>query len=578
MPVKIKRREIPDTSILPDHIHPVLRRVYAARSIKSAHELDYSLQGILPWNDLLGMDQAVTLLSDAIVNNKRILIVGDFDADGATSSAIAIKGLTAMGASKVNYLVPNRFEYGYGLSPEIVNVAKVMKPDLLITVDNGIASTDGVALARSIGIDVLITDHHLPGHSLPDANAIVNPNQSGDRFASKALAGVGVIFYVLIALRAHLRESGWFENHPIAEPNLGELLDLVALGTIADVVPLDRNNRILVSQGLARIRKGLCCAGLKALLESARRSLNQITAQDLAFAVAPRLNAAGRIDDMSLGIECLLADDPGQARQHARQLEALNQERRQIQAEMHAQALDDLAMRELQDLDRLPNGLCLFNENWHQGVIGILAARIKDHLSRPVIVFALDKDGFIKGSARSVHGLHIRDVLDTMANRHPELINKFGGHAMAAGLTIRKDDLDRFSHLFDEIAGEFTEADPEANLISDGPLEADEISMELARLIREGGPWGQGFPEPVFDGEFELVTTRIVGEKHLKLQLRDRENRRQMEAIAFNTTDADWPMDCDRVRALYRLDINEFAGRKKLQLLIEHIEPSTSEN
>ncbi len=574
MRVTFTRREASLHVELPGSMHPVLQRIYASRDIRSAEELDYSLKGLLPCYALSGMDQAVALVAGAIMNNKRILIVGDFDADGATSCAVAMRGLTAMGATQVQYLVPNRFEYGYGLSPEIVEAALPMRPELIITVDNGIASIEGVTMARSLGIDILITDHHLPGESLPRANAIVNPNQSGDSFPSKALAGVGVMFYILIALRGKLRDGGWFDRQAIKEPNLAGLLDLVALGTVADVVPLDRNNRILVAQGLARIRAGKCCEGVRALLGTANRSLKNISAQDLAFSVAPRLNAAGRLEDMSLGIECLLTDDPDQARQHAQQLDRLNRERRQIQAEMHEQALDDLEKMALDKQEALPNGLCLFNKDWHQGVVGILASRIKDHLHRPVIAFACDREGYLKGSARSVHGVHIRDVLDTIANRHPDIINKFGGHAMAAGLTIKEDCLDEFSRLFEETIGHFMEAGaPEGTLFSDGELRGNDISMTLARQIREGGPWGQGFPEPIFEGEFELVSSRIVGEMHLKLQLRHLDDGRLIEAIAFNNTDEGWPESCARVRTAYRLDINEFAGRQQLQLVLDYIEP-----
>jgi len=574
MPVNITRRACRSNVSFPGDIHPVLQRIYAARNIQSAVELDYSLQGLLPFAALLGMDKAMTLLVNACKENRKLLIVADFDADGATSCALALRGLKLMGFSDVQYVVPNRFEFGYGLSPEIVEVATEKKPDVIITVDNGISSIEGVALARSRNIDVLITDHHLPGSVLPDANAIVNPNQPGDSFPSKHLAGVGVMFYILIALRSQLREQDWFTANNIPEPKLAELLDLVALGTVADVVPLDHNNRIMVAQGLARIRSGKCCPGIRELLQVANRSLLNTTAQDLSFSVAPRLNAAGRLTDMSLGIECLLTDDQQLAKDMALRLEQLNKERREIQAEMQSQAMMDIADLDLNQQDSLPNGLCLFNENWHQGVVGILAGRIKDQINRPVIVFARDKDGYIKGSARSISSVHIRDVLDTIASQHPGIISKFGGHAMAAGLTIQEADFDQFSTLFDQVTGRFLSGD-ELNgvLVSDGELSVNELSFDLAEKIISSGPWGQGFPEPVFDGEFEIINSRIVGERHLKLQLRHPGNNRAIDAIAFNITDEDWPEATSRVQTVYKLDINEFAGRRQLQLVVDYIAP-----
>jgi single-stranded-DNA-specific exonuclease len=488
-----------------------------------------------------------------------------------------MQGLRQMGATDVVYVVPNRFEFGYGLSPEIVEVAAEMSPDLLVTVDNGISSVEGVQLARDKGIDVLITDHHLPGEQLPNANAIVNPNQVGDKFPSKMLAGVGVMFYILVALRAHLREQNWFQEQKLTEPNLAELLDLVALGTVADVVPLDRNNRLLVSQGLARIRSGNCRPGIKALLLTANRTLERVTAQDMGFAVGPRLNAAGRLSDMSLGIECLMSDDEMQARNMAVRLDELNKERREIQNEMQEQALIDIAELDLDETE-MPFGVCLFNEDWHQGVVGILASKIKDKLHRPVIAFAKDKDGLIKGSARSISCVHIRDVLDTIAGQNPGLIDKFGGHAMAAGLTLKEIDFEAFKQAFDQELKRFiAEEDLNGSLLSDGELTAAEITFGLANDIQKAGPWGQGFPEPQFDGEFELVESHIVGEKHLKLQLRAQVNGvgqgKVIDAIAFNFTDEAWTEKPERVHTVYRLDINEFRGRRQLQLMIENIEP-----
>lgn len=569
----IKRRVISEEVDLPNDIHPVLKRIYAARDIKSADDLNYSLQMLLPFDSLSNIHAAVALLADAIKKNKRILIVADFDADGATSCVVGLQGLRQMGATDVVYVVPNRFEFGYGLSPEIVDVAAEMQPDLIVTVDNGISSVEGVQRARDKGIDVLITDHHLPGKELPNANAIVNPNQAGDKFPSKMLAGVGVMFYILVALRACFREQNWFHEQKLTEPNLAELLDLVALGTVADVVPMDRNNRLLVSQGLARIRSGKCRPGIKALLLAANRTVERVTAQDMGFAVGPRLNAAGRLSDMSLGIECLLSDDEMQAKNMAVRLDELNKERREIQDEMQEQALIDITELDLDEAE-MPFGVCLFNEEWHQGVIGILASKIKDKLHRPVIAFAKDNNGFIKGSARSITCVHIRDVLDTIAGQHPGLIDKFGGHAMAAGLSIKESGFEAFKLAFDQVLKGFVTADDlNGSLHSDGELTAKEISFGLANDIQKAGPWGQGFPEPQFDGEFELVESRIVGEKHLKLQLRAHAKGKIIDAIAFNFTDEAWSKKPERVHTVYRLDINEFRGRRQLQLMIENIIP-----
>lgn len=579
---KIKRHTVTETVDLPDDIHPVLKRIYATRGIKTADDLGYSLKKLLPYKDLANIQESVLLLAEAIEKDKRILIVADFDADGATGCVVAMQGLRQMGARDVVYVVPNRFEFGYGLSPKIVDVAVKMQPDLLVTVDNGMSSIEGVQHARDKGIDVLITDHHLPGKQLPNANVIVNPNQAGDNFPSKMLAGVGVMFYILIALRAYFREQNWFLKQKLTDPNLAKLLDLVALGTVADVVVMDRNNRVLVSQGLARIRAGNCRPGIKALLLLANRKLEKVTAQDIGFAVGPRLNAAGRLSDMSLGIECLMSDDAMQAMNMAVKLDGLNKERRNMQNEMQEQALQDIAELDLDEI-AMPFGICLFHENWHQGVVGILASKIKDKLHRPVIAFAKDKDGRLKGSARSISCVHIRDVLDTIAGQNPDLIDKFGGHAMAAGLSLKEKDFEMFAQVFDQTLKRFVlEEDLNGSLYSDGELDAQEITLELAYDLRQAGPWGQGFPEPQFDGEFELVKSRIVGEKHLKLQLRAQANSKRVnskeqdkiiDAIAFNVTDAAWRGKPERVHTVYRLDINEYQGRCQLQLLIENIEP-----
>jgi len=571
----IKRRFLPDSLPQLDGVSPLLQRIYAARQIKNTQDLDYSFGQLLPFVQMKGMDDAVQILCAALAAQKRILVVGDFDCDGATSTALAIKGLRAFGFEQVEYLVPNRFEYGYGLTPEIVEVALESSPvpELIITVDNGISSIDGVAAAKARGVQVLVTDHHLAGMQLPQADAIVNPNQPGDSFASKNLAGVGVMFYVLMALRAHLREQGWFEKNDIREPNLAQWLDLVAMGTVADVVVLDHNNRILVSQGLARMCAGQLCAGLKAMAMVAGRPLHSLSSSDIGFAIAPRFNAAGRLDDMSLGIECLLATDEHAAMKLAQQLDGLNRERRLIENKMKQQALELLANMHLEDDQSLPVGLCLFEPEWHEGVVGILASRIKERLHRPVIAFARTANNQIKGSARSVRGLHIRDVLDAVATRHPDLLSRFGGHAMAAGLSLREEHYAPFARAFDEEVRRHLDADCLQGLIeTDGELNAGEQNIEMAELLGVAGPWGQGFEEPLFDGVFRLLQSRIVGEKHLKMVLA-KEDGEPIDAIAFNTSDSDWPENIEWVSVVYRLDINEFRGARSLQLVVQHLIP-----
>lgn len=566
----VVQRPIAPGAALPSQ-HPLLARVYAARGVVDEAELDLGLSGLLPFQDLKGIEDAVALLCAAISQRQKILVVGDFDADGATSSALAVRALRACGAFQVDYLVPNRFEYGYGLTPEIVAVARRFDPDLIITVDNGISSITGVAAARQAGIRVLVTDHHLAGAELPEADAIVNPNQPGCDFAGKHTAGVGVIFYLMIALRARLREQEWFSSQGLAEPNMGVYLDLVALGTVADVVALDRNNRILVQQGLQRIRAGKCCVGIKALLEVSGRDPLNLVASDLGFAVGPRLNAAGRLDDMSLGIECLLADDAEPAYLMARRLDALNRERRDIEAQMKQQALASLA-----ELDVAADhaGLCVYEPDWHQGVIGILASRIKERYHRPVIAFADAGENEIKGSARSIKGFHIRDALDLLAKRNPWLLTKFGGHAMAAGLNIKKTDYTAFADAFDQLVREqLTAEELEEQLFTDGELEAQHCTLEVAQLIRDAGPWGQHFPEPYFEGEFTVLQQRLVGEQHLKLQLMMETGGQVLDAIAFFIDTEEWPNNADRVRMVYRLDVNEFRGQRALQFVAEYLEP-----
>ena len=575
MTINIQRRALV-AHHLPGDLHPVLARIYAARSVTAPEQLEHALDRLLPYHGLMGISQAAALLADAVIAQQRILILGDFDADGATSCALAVRALRLLGVAHVDYLVPNRFEYGYGLTPEIVAVAAQRQPDLLITVDNGISSVDGVRAAKAAGMRVVVTDHHLPGEQLPDADAIVNPNQRGDTFASKNLAGVGVIFYVMLALRAQLRERGWFVKRNLAEPNLARLLDLVTLGTVADVVPLDYNNRILVQQGLARLRKAQCCAGIRALLQVSNRRYERVVAADLAFAVAPRLNAAGRLEDMSLGIECLLTDSEDHALALAQRLDELNHDRREIETQMKDQALAALKTLQLNaDSPELPVGLCLFDPHWHQGVIGLLAARVKEKFHRPVIAFAPSSDDEIKGSARSVSGLHIRDALDAVAARHPGLVQKFGGHAMAAGLTLRRADYEAFSLAFDmEVRRHLQPADLRGVLHSDGELRPDEITLDLAQLLRYAAPWGQAFPEPMFDGTFELVQHRVVGERHLKMVLRAPGEKRLIDAIAFNTSATQWPDTTRQVNAAYRVDVNEYQGKQNVQLLVEYVEPA----
>ncbi len=575
MQKNIIRRAHPETiSPALEALHPLLRRVYAMRQIASVEELDRELNSLHPYQALKGIDQAVDHLVQAVTEQRRILIVGDFDADGATSTAVAVRALRSFGAKDVQFLVPNRFAYGYGLTPELVAASKEYAPDYIVTVDNGIANHAGVDAAKALGINVIVTDHHLAASTLPEADAIVNPNQPGDEFPSKNLAGVGVIFYVMLALRRRLLSMDWFKQQHLPEPNMGRLLDLVALGTVADLVQLDRNNRILVHQGLRRIRSGQCAPGIVALLEIAGRDFTRIVAADLGFAVGARLNAAGRLDDMSLGIECLLTDDSIHARQIARTLDQLNQERRHIEQEMQEQALDALATLTEQLKGDLPKGLCLYDETWHQGVIGILASRIKDRFHRPVIVFAPGQEGEIKGSARSIAGLHIRDALALMDVQHPGLIMKFGGHAMAAGLTIRAENKEEFTKIFDEVVSAQLSAEQlQHSLLSDGELSADEFNLEVASLLRDGGPWGQAFPEPIFDNTFKIIEQRIVGDKHLKLRL-DKDGR-MIDAIAFFVDINEWPNHrCETVRAAYRLDVNEYKGRKNVQLLVDYLEPA----
>lgn len=566
MPLNIAARNAPAESIAAltsTGLHPLLARIYAARGISSAAQLATDLGDIAPLGSMHNVERMAAILADAIAARERLLIVADYDSDGATACAVGTRALREFGAI-VDYLVPNRFEYGYGLTPEIVALAKREKnPDVLITVDNGIASVEGVAAANALGMRVLITDHHLPGATLPDALCIINPNQPGCGFPSKHLPGVGVMFYLMLALRTELRKRGWFEKPRGAEPNLGALLDLVALGTVADVVRLDDNNRILVRQGLQRIRAGKTWPGIAALMRVAGRSLAKASTYDLGFVLGPRLNAAGRLDDMALGIECLITNDPAVAERGALELDRLNRERRSIEADMHDTALAILDALAPED----SFSLCLFDPAWHQGVVGIVASRIKERFHRPVIAFARGNDGELKGSGRSIRALHLRDALDLVAKREPGLLARFGGHAAAAGLTLREADLERFRTAFENAArGLLTPADLERVIETDGTLRPEDLTLEAARLF-EQQVWGQGFPAPTFDDEFAIVRQRVVAGRHLKLQLA--RDGGEYEAMLFSHAE---PLP-GRVHAVYRLAVNEYGGTQKLQLTIEHWHP-----
>ena len=526
---------------------------------------------MLPYADLKDIDKACQRLAQAFESNERILIIGDFDADGATATALGVSALRALGAKQVDFLVPNRFEFGYGLTPAIVALARTRDPGLIITVDNGITSIEGVEAANQAGIDVLITDHHLPGDALPKAVAIVNPNQEGDCFASKAMAGVGVIFYLSLALRAHLQASGWFESQQIPKPNMAQFLDLVALGTVADVVPLDQNNRILVKQGVQRIKKGQARPGIAALIHIAGREASKLRESDLGFAVAPRLNAAGRLDDMSLGIECLLAEEEPRALVLAKQLDELNQERRKIETTMKEQALAELNKLSLHvESTAMPAALCLFEPSFHQGVIGILAGRLKEQYFCPVWVFAQVSDAELKGSARSIPGLNIRDLMATVDKNHPGLIIKFGGHAMAAGMSLALENLSAFRQaITEEVALQRLNIHHDGSLLSDGSLNPKEMNEDLARGLENAGPWGQMFPEPVFDNVFEVLEQRLVGQKHLKLSLCLPGQAEVFDAIAFQVDLKCWPNHRVKyIHGVYKLEMNSFQGRSRLQLQI----------
>lgn len=575
----IIQRSAPKTSAEPsfsDNLSPLLQRIYRARGLTSDRQIDYRLQHLAQPGLLKGCPAATDLLTSALRERQRVLIVGDFDADGATSCALSVLALRAMGLQQVDFLVPNRFDFGYGLTPEIVEEARKYQPDLIITVDNGITSIDGVARAKSLGINVLITDHHLASDQLPAADAIVNPNQPHCEFPSKHLAGVGVIFYLLSSLRTALRATGWFQQRQITEPNLAEFLDLVALGTVADVVPLDHNNRILVHQGIRRIRAGKARPGILALLQVAGKNHQKLNSADLGFIVGPRLNAAGRMDDISLGIQCLLTDDPLYARELAGELDTLNRERRAVETAMHQEAegfLDALSLNEKE----LPWGLCLYDQHWHQGVVGLLASRIKDKYHRPVIAFAQADEATLKGSARSIQGLNIRDALNLVATQHPDVLQKFGGHAMAAGLSLDRRHYATFVELFDQvIRAQLNAEDLQQTIETDGELAPEELTIDIAHSLQSAGPWGQHFPEPLFHGQFVVIDQRIVGERHLKLRLGlDSQAPVIVDAIAFNIDINIWPdADCQKVLLVYQLAVNEYRGLETVQMIVKHIEPA----
>lgn len=568
----IRQREVKPHS-LPPSLHPVLQRIYSARGVTELTQVEHTASRLLHYQALLGIQAAAALLADSIRKQERITIVGDFDADGATSTAVCVLALRLFGHHQVNYLVPNRFESGYGLTPPLVDEAQTLGTQLLITVDNGISAHAGVERAKELGMKVLVTDHHLPGNELPKADAIVNPNQADCSFPSKSLAGVGVAFYLMVAVKQHLADADWYS---LPLPNLADLLDVVAVGTVADVVSLDQNNRILVHQGLQRIRAGRTRPGILALCQVAARDPKQLQASDLGFAIGPRLNAAGRLDDMALGIQCLLADEADAALEMAGELDQLNKARREIEKGMEQEALAALThlFAKVAEHD-LPKALCVYQADWHQGVIGILASRVKDKYHRPVIAFAADDNGQLKGSARSIAGVHMRDLLESIDSQNPGLILKFGGHAMAAGLSLEAERLSEFQAVYEQKAAELIDQTLlEEVLLTDGELSPAELNLEFASLLIHSGPWGQNFPEPVFEGEFEIIQQRLVGAKHLKMILRSPVGGADFDAIAFNIDDRIWPNPLiKKVFLIYELQLNQFRGKISLQLMVKHLQP-----
>ncbi|UDW82854.1 single-stranded-DNA-specific exonuclease RecJ [Pasteurella canis] len=569
----IQRRIVPDGESI--CVDPLLDRLYRSRHIQNSQQLDRTLAALLNPQLLQGIEEAVALLVEAYYQQQKIVIVGDFDADGATSTALTVLALQQLGFRHVTFLVPNRFEQGYGLSIAVAEQALAQEVQLLITVDNGVSSVEGVTFLQQYGVKVLITDHHLPPEVLPNADAIVNPNLSNCRFPSKSLAGVGVAFYLMLALRAKLREIGIFDQK--TQPNFSDLLDLVALGTIADVVPLDQNNRILIYQGVSRIRASHCRCGIRALVEVANREISQLSASDLGFSIAPRLNAAGRLDNMSVGVELLLAEDMATARALALELDGLNQTRKEIEQGMKLEALE--ICRKLTALEQtLPTGIVLYQADWHQGVLGILASRIKDQFHRPVVAFTREQEGILKGSARSVEGIHLRDALERIYSKFPDMILKFGGHAMAAGLTIREEYLTVFQTEFNRLLSEWLGEDKLQGIIwTDGELSSQQFNLNVAEMLKQAGPWGQAFPEPVFDGEFSILQQRLVGDKHLKMMVEPKQGGPLLDAIAFNVDTRYYPdLSIKSARLVYKVDVNEFRGNRSLQLLVDYIAPIVS--
>ena len=569
--VQLVRRAVP--SVIPafSDCSALLSRIVASRGIDDERLLSGDLKFLHPVSSLKGVTQATERLCEALDLQQRVLIVGDFDADGATATALCKRALSSFGFQSVDYIVPNRFEYGYGLTPEIIDVAAPFQPQLIITVDNGISSVEGVSYANKLGIDVVITDHHLPGRKLPDAVAIVNPNQPDDNFESKNLAGVGVIFYLMLALKQALVKCDYFNTQQIPSPNIVRWLDLVALGTVADVVPLDSNNRILVEQGLRRIRSGQCSSGVMALLRVAKKDYQQTNSQDLGFACGPRLNAAGRLDDMSLGIECLLTDSIETAMDLASELDEMNRLRRELESGMKEDALKQLDSVDL-DNSKLPPIICLFHEEWHQGIVGIIAARIRERYYRPCIIFAPGTEGEIKGSGRSIPGIHMRDIIDRVATINPGLVEKFGGHAMAAGLSLKTEDYSAFNQAVSDVVTDQVNISVfKEELLSDGELEPEFFSLTAAQELSQRVPWGQGFPAPVFDDVFEIVERRILKEIHLKYTLRKKGQSGVLAAIVFNVEPEKWPVPGDNAHLLYQLSVNEYNGQRSLQIMIQRL-------
>ena len=575
MKSKLTHRQLPEVlpKLSPD-IPLLLQRVYALRGITSMQELDYTTRNLCNYDNLDGTHTAVEIVYSAMQNNKRIMIVGDFDTDGATSTALMIKALKKMGCKHVDYIIPNRFDDGYGLSISVIKRALLKKADLIITVDNGVSAIEAVEFAKQSNLTVIITDHHLCSEQLPAADAIINPNLPNSSFPSKHLAGVGVAFYFMLALRAKLRKENWFASNKLAEYNITNLLDLVALGTIADVVKLDRNNRILVHQGISRIRAGYCCEGIKALLDISRRDPLTLTSTDLAYYIAPRLNAAGRMDSMSLSVELLLCEDYDSAIKQATDLDTLNHDRKLIEQTMYQEALSYIEQVE-QKNSTFPNALVVHHPQWHQGIIGIVSARLKDKHYRPVICFASTEDGLLKGSGRSIEGIHLRDILDKLNERYPDILVSFGGHAMAAGLSIQEKDLDQFSAHFEALITEQLDLDVLEQIIeTDGEIDNQDFNYAIAKQLKESGPWGEGFTEPTFDGDFIVHQQRLFAEKHLKLVLEPKNGGPIIEGIYFNVNLTQWPDNTIKiVKIVYQLDVNDFRGNQAVKLMIRHIWP-----